>query len=249
VKPQGIQGALKILRFNWPWYAAALAGDALAWGLIRFGWLPGWAVPWAVLGLVVGNFWVLVSFVASHWIYDGSGVARGEWLEGVQPGTCAIGIFHAGQDEATHHVTTRFPDHSIVTFDFFEAESRTSASLLRARRSAGNPGGTPVQGHALPLRSGTLGLAVIAFAAHEIRDPEARVRFFTEIRRVMDAHGRAVVVEHLRDAWNALVYGPGAFHFLGRSAWEETFRRADLQVLEAGRQTPFVRTFILGKRP
>ena len=41
-----------------------------------------------------------------------------------------------------------------------------------------------------------------------------RVKLFAELRRTTRDGGHVIVVEHVRNLANLLVYGPGAFHFL-----------------------------------
>src|SRR5436190_6210 len=67
---------------------------------------------------------------------------------------------------------------------------------------------------ALPFAGGTLDALFLVFAAHEIRRPELRLRFFQELRRTLAPRGRLLIVEHLRDPANFAAFGPGFFHFL-----------------------------------
>jgi hypothetical protein len=67
---------------------------------------------------------------------------------------------------------------------------------------------------------GTPADLVVGFLAlHEVRDSSKRKQLFSELRRVTTASARMIIVEHLREAANLAVYGPGAFHFLPRQAW------------------------------
>ena len=95
----GYRGVRQIVRFNWPWYAAALAVTGAAVGvgcsgLLVAPWCTAVAVP-----VVLADVWLLMSLAVSHAIYDRSGVARGEWLRGFA--VAKVVVCHFGQDEAT----------------------------------------------------------------------------------------------------------------------------------------------------
>ena len=101
----------------------------------------------------------------------------------------------------------------------------------------------------MPLADGSIDLAVLAFAAHELRDHDGRVVLFRELTRTLAGDGRLVVLEHLRDGWNLLAYGPGVFHFLSRRTWLRCFAAAGLSVVQESRVTPWVRRFELRRSP
>jgi SAM-dependent methyltransferase len=245
----GFRGVLQIVRFNWPFYAIAvlvnLAVAALVWcDVVSGSWS---AVALGAAG--ISDLWLLTSLAVSHYIYDRSGIARSEWLRDLAPETVhATAAFHAGHDEASAALRSRFPDARVAVFDFFDDKKNTEASLLRARALAGDEScAVPVAIDAIPLSTSELDLACVVFAAHEIRRADDRALLFRELARVLKTEGRLIVVEHLRDAWNGFAYGPGVLHFLPRSAWMRTFASSELIVHREARVTPFVTVFELSR--
>ena len=249
----GWAGMGRIVRFNWPWYAAAVATIAAGTALLLSS--PGlWPAASALVlaGLVAAVFWLLTSLAVSHYVYDRSGVARGEWLGLIDPGRVRrAAVLHAGQDEATAIATGLLPRAEWHIFDFHAPSRSGTPSLRRARAAAAKQGGgasvEAIAPDAIPLEDGALDLELVVFAAHEIRRESERAAFFGELGRVLAPGGRLIVVEHLRDAWNLLAYGPGALHFLSRATWGRAFAAARLSVLDERRCTLFVRVVELGR--
>jgi SAM-dependent methyltransferase len=240
-------GVLKIVRYNWPWYALALAA-AVGTLLVLAAARPPAPVAAALsAGLLAAGWWACASLAVSHYVYDASPVARAAWLDGVPPGSVRrAAAFHAGEDEASAALAARFPDAERAVYDFFDPERASTPSLLRARALAAGAAAA-VASSALPLADASLDLACVVFAAHELRADADRAAFFRELGRVLRPEGRVLVVEHLRDAWNAAAYGPGALHFLPRGRWSRTFAAAGLALKKESRCTPFVAVFELGR--
>jgi hypothetical protein len=240
-------GVLKIARFNWPWYAAAVATTVTGIFLLRSGVLGG---PWTTLGttgLFLANFWLLVSLAVSHYVYDRSAVSRGEWLRNVDTTAVRrVAIFHAGQDEASDVVARVLPAADIKAFDFYDPSRNGTSSLQRARTLTDSHG-VSIAPDSIPLNDSMLDLGFVVFAAHEIRDRDERSVFFREVARALAPAGRILVVEHLRDVWNFLAFGPGAFHFFSRRTWGLCFSDAGLKPLRESSCTRFVRVIELGK--
>lgn len=240
-------GVLKIVRFNWPWYLGAAAITAAGVILITSGILRGAAVAVAATFTLLADFWLLASLAVSYYVYDRSAFARGEWLNGAALSAgCRAAVFHAGLNEAAVATARFLPASSVRVFDFYEPERNGTRSLKRARAQAGQKAEAISPGR-IPVDNGVLDICLVVFAAHEIRRDKERATFFAELARTLAAGGRVYVVEHLRDAWNLLVYGPGAFHFLSRATWIRSFAGGGLAVLQERSCTPFVRVFELGK--
>ena len=237
-------GVAKILRFNWPWYAAAVVATGLGLAALVW-WIP--AGPWrmvAVAALAVGNSWLLLSLIVSHVVYDRSALARGGWLDGAQ--AASIAILHAGHDEGSIHVARLLPGAVCQVFDISDPAHGLSPSLRRARaEAAASATAIVVPSSSIPLPDGTIDLALVVFAAHELRDDGTRSGFFRELARIVGPRGRIVVIEHQRDTWNLLAYGPGFLHFLSRRSWLHTFAAAGLHLTGDDTFTPWVHAFEL----
>lgn len=240
-------GVLKIVRFNWPWYATAVGATILGIALIHSGVLNSAWEKLAIAGLITANFWMLASLAVSHYVYDRSPVARGDWLRRVDANQVQqVAIFHAGQDEASPTVEKKLRHAKVERFDFIESGQPMTPSLQRAR-ALSNANDRAIVFNTMPLADSTIDLSLVVFAAHEIRHAKQRTAFFRELARVLSPAGTLLVVEHLCDIWNLLAFGPGAFHFFSRGTWCANFRDAGLVLLHEETCTPFVRVFQLEK--
>jgi SAM-dependent methyltransferase len=218
------QGARHILRFNWQWYALALAVAVV---------LPPIVVAPAIL-------WSVLSLAVSHYVYDRSPLYRFTWLSlPVPPRSCVH--LHAGFDETSALLGQVFPEATHRVFDLYDPAEMTEPSIARAR----NTTAPHADWRALPLPTAGADAVFLLFAAHELRRAPARVALFREAARVLRTGGRIVVAEHLRDWANFFAFGPGFFHFLPERAWREAARDAGLRVRRRFRVTPFVAVFEL----
>jgi SAM-dependent methyltransferase len=243
----------QIVRFNWPFYAAALAVVAIAPVVIP--WLP--PTRWIRIPLYAGTglvaMWLVASLAASWIVYDRSRLMDWDWILqalGFHPASW-INI-HAGHDESTPKLRALFSDAHGRVFDIYDPAVMTEPSIVRARFQRGAPdadGALRLAEHAdyrrLPLPTGTIDAALLLLSAHELRSDEARAALFTELRRVLGPGGRIVVAEHLRDWANFLAYGPGVLHFHSRRTWVRCFARHRFDVHREFSITPFVRIFVL----
>src|SRR5262249_48792232 len=105
------RGVSQIVRFNWPFYAAALAVAAIA------AWIP-LLRPLAALAI----FWPGGSLVVSWLVYAGSRLSRWTWAAdplGFRP-RAWINL-HAGLDESTPALRRVLPRGGDRAFDFYDA--------------------------------------------------------------------------------------------------------------------------------
>lgn len=235
----------QIVRFNWPFYAAALAVVAIAPAVIpRLPLAPWMRIPlYAGTGLVA--MWLVASLAASWIVYDRSRLMDWDWILqalGFHPASW-INI-HAGHDESTPALRALFSDAHGRVFDIYDPAEMTEPSIVQARKHAVHEA-EHADYRRLPLPTGTIDAAMLLLSAHELRSDEARAALFTELRRVLGPGGRIVVAEHLRDWANFLAYGPGFLHFHSRRTWVRCFARHRFDVHREFSITPFVRIFVL----
>jgi SAM-dependent methyltransferase len=249
-----MRGLKQIVRFNWPFYAAAIAAAGLvpvAAARLPLPW-PIRASAYAATALVV--LWILASLLASWVVYDCSRLMEWDWVLqalGFSPKSWIN--LHAGLDESTPALRKIFKDASGRVFDIFDAREMTEPSIHRARlRSlrqlrAGSAGlqSERADYRHLPVATGTIDVATLLLSAHELRSETARSALFTELRRVLGPGGRVIVAEHLRDWANFLAFGPGCLHFHSRRTWALCFSRHRFDIHREFSITPFVRVFVL----
>lgn len=248
-QPGRFTGVTQIFIYNWPFYAGTVAIDLLATLLLVTLTLPG-AIRFAIFLLALGStFWAFSSLLVSHYVYDRSALYELDWLTAVLRASPKSWVnIHAGLDQTSESLLRLFPVTNPHILDVYDRSQMSEPSIARAReRSIGSFAAEKANPLSLPLGDGECDTVFLIFVAHELRHRSARLQFFREIARSLQPGGRVVLVEHLRDLSNFLVYGPGAFHFFSRHEWLTLGSRAGLFPLAERSVTPFVRCLVFTK--
>ncbi|MFJ6382834.1 class I SAM-dependent methyltransferase [Kitasatospora sp. NPDC092039] len=215
-RPSGVR---EVVRYNWPMYAAGAL--TVAAGRVLARRLPGPAAALARTAAATAAGYLALSTLATCCVYDRSELHRYDWLPELLPGGPGDHlVVSTGLDEASRPLAARHPEARGRLADLYDPALTASGSIRRARRHAPPaPGGIPARPDALPAATGTLDTVFAVFAAHELRRSADRTALFAEAARALRPGGTLLLVEHLRDAANTAVYGPGAWHFLPRGTW------------------------------
>jgi SAM-dependent methyltransferase len=241
------QGVLQILDFNRSKYLAAAAGFGAA--IAAWSFLTPMGRAAVLVGVAPLMFWMVSSLVVSHYVYDCFPLYDFYWLSRALTHSPRRWInIHAGWDETSGLLARVFPDALGETVDIFDRRIMTESSIERARRrqNGGSPA-TPACYDSLPFENATVDTAFAIFAAHELRQHKERVRLFKEVARILTVGGEFVLVEHTRDGWNFLAFGPGFLHFFSARAWRRAACEAGLTVRREFAMTPFVHVWIMGR--
>ncbi|MBO9563592.1 MAG: methyltransferase [Niastella sp.] len=242
-----MQGVYNIIRFNWHFFVMAIGGIITLLLLAKYGSPILQALLIAIaIGMLLS---MIISLTVSWYVYDRSALYTLNWMPATlsHPQAHIVNI-HAGFDETSALLARKYPDASLTVFDFYDPQLHTEVSIRRARKAyLPYPGTQAINTSHIPLEANTVDHIYLILAAHEIRSDEERTRLFTQLKNALRSNGAITVVEHLRDVNNFLAYNIGAFHFLSRYTWHNTFAQAGLQVDNNFSLTPFIAVYTLTK--
>ena len=236
---------MQIFQYNWTFYAAAFLLGGAGLVLLLTISLPLWLRVGLWVAIVAGLFWSVASLAVSHYVYDSSGLYEFDWLNDLLPHPPLVWVnIHAGLDETSALLAQRYPQAHGQTLDIYDPTQMTEPAIKRARvLTASAWPATPADFRALPVADQSCDVVFVIFSAHELRAEAARRLFLGELHRILQAQGKVILVEHLRDLPNFLAFGPGAWHFLSRSTWLRDARAVQFTVATELKLTPFVRAF------
>lgn len=241
------EGIYNIVRFNWHFYVLALV--AISFVLLAGLWLWPSLMFVAILASILVALPLISSLLISYYIYDRSDLYSLNWLDHITLNKAgSIVNIHAGFDESSHLLKHKFPEATLSVLDFYDPVKHTEVSIKRARNAyPAFPGTRTISTSEWPLTENSSDLIFLILAAHEIRNEQERLAFFTGLKQALKPDGKIIVTEHLRDLPNFMAYTIGFFHFLPESHWKKAFKDSGLHIEERFRITPFINTFILTK--
>lgn len=238
------QGLSNIIRFNRHFFIAALLVILLLVIGINVAGLS--IQPYLIASVILAVTSLIIPLVISWYVYDASGLYQLNWV--TLPHNPAIVNINAGFDETSALLQSKFSDARLYVFDFYDAARHTELSIKRARKAyPPHPGTQLVSASKLPMDDNSIDIVFLFLSAHEIRDREERIVFFSEAKRILKPGGKIYVTEHLRDLPNFLAYNIGFFHFHSRSAWQQSFEKSGLAIEQEIKNNPFITTFVLTK--
>lgn len=238
------QGVLNIIRFNWHLYVLALIGVCAL--MVACTYVPPFAEVLMLISSLVIVVTILVSLLVSYFVYDRSDLYDLNWTGSNLTNAQRILNIHAGFDEITPILRSKFPSSFVDIFDFYDPLKHTEISIKRARKLYPQSLETKsIATNQLPLQDNSIDTSIVFLSAHEVRNEEERILFFQELGRVTLPKGQVMVTEHLRDINNFLAYTIGFLHFHSRKTWTSTFTAAGFRIMKEIKTTPFVTTFII----
>lgn len=242
-------GVIQIVRYNWTLYAAAMVVAAIVVALVVVVHPSTLLAAVLSLGATTAVFWLALSLAVSHYIYDRSDLYRWVWIrELVATNPGHVVNIHAGLDETSAALQEMYHAAEVTILDIYDPAEMPEPSIARARREERTRlASVRADFRKLPLQEASADFVTVIFVAHELRRGAAKEALFREAERILRPGGRLLLVEHVRDSWNLLAFGPGAFHFFPRGEWLRVGESAGFHLEKEFARTPFVRAFVFGR--
>jgi SAM-dependent methyltransferase len=232
-----------VLRFNAPLVGAAALAATVGLGMARAP-LPRAIRTAGALGSVAALHLLAGSALAARLVFGPSGVTDYRWLTDALGGAPRRWLnVTTGFDDTTGTLARLWPESTGLAIDRFDVAVPHERALRAARALRPPSGPSTLPSSELPLPDASVDAVLLLMAAHEVRAPGERRLLFREAARVLEPGGLLIVVEHLRDAANTLVFGPGSLHFERAETWRRAGTDAGLRLDREARRTPFVRSF------
>jgi len=183
------EGVTNIIRFNWHFYVAAFA-VAIALFIVR-NYVSGYIEMFVLLMLLSIVISVILSLATSFYVYDCSQLYSLNWIDSlpILKGSQLINI-NAGFDETSALLSKKYPSAELTVFDFYDPQKHTEVSIARARKRYAVYSNTiNISTSNVPLQSQSADYIFAILSAHEIRNKEERILFFTKLKNGLKDDG------------------------------------------------------------
>jgi SAM-dependent methyltransferase len=210
--------------------------------ILALPFLPPLGRAAILLGAAPAIFWMASSLIVSYYVYDHFPLYDLRWILRILKRAPRKWVnIHCGFDETSGLLAAIFPEAAGQVVDIYDPRVMTETSIQMARslrRPA--PGDIAARYDALPWSDASFDAAFLIFAAHELRHHCQRVSLFQEVARILAPGGDLILMEHSRNLWNFLAFGPGFLHFFSQRAWRIAALHAGFSL-----QTEFSRTLFV----
>ena len=234
--------SVKLTYYSWPLYLTSLV-IILVSLFVLFYADASQAFKIAISLVLALTSWLTISSIIGFmWMYDLSTFPSCKWIEQLQltPNNCLQ--INTGLEQTRLNLKLAYPEATHQEFDIFDHDSMSSPPINRARKSEGLTNNcTPYD--SIPLKNGWSNATFIVLSAHEIRNSVERDKMFNEAIRKTEKGGHIILVEHIRDLFNTIVFGPGVFHFYGHKLWINLDSRFAIEHQTNFSATPFFRIY------
>lgn len=238
------QGVLNILSFNRHFYVIGITVLLLIITICSFIDTPSFII-WCIVGTFL--YGLLMPLIVSAYVYDFSGYYNFNWLNQFKIKDSKKNVFvniNAGFDEISFLIKNKFPKSNLKVFDFYNADKHTEPAIIRARKvSLIYPETKQIKYNSIPLETNSVDLIFLLSAVHEIRNNNEKIDFLKECHRICKTKGKIILVEHLRDVSNFLVFSVGFTHFFSSKTWKKVFKNGGFQFVKEMKFTPFMSIF------
>ncbi len=199
-----------------------------------------------ILAIIGTLYFTVSSLFFSFLIYDYSDLYKFKWLEKYKTKGTIISIY-SGYTEAGPLLDKALPECSIIHLDFFDDNVSITTSIKEAKKlSSAFHSKKIIYNNWKDNQKGNLILFMQSL--HELRIHTQQIDCLSEASsHLATKESRIIVVEHLCDYKNFLIYSIGAFHFFGKKRWHNVFKNSGLTIEEELTITPFIKIFILKK--
>jgi hypothetical protein len=216
--------------------------------LLYFIALPSYLF-YLLLAVLIGTIYFSISSILfSYFIYDRSDLYKFNWLKEFNrtKNNPLINVY-SGYTEAGHLLEKIFVGYPVYHFDFFDIKVSVTKSIQKAKALSPKLINKDIKYNKWEsdLKADTI---LFMQSLHELREENQQSDCLREAYACLRSEdSRIVVVEHLCDLKNLLIYSWGALHFFGEKRWKNVFNNSALKIEKEFNLTPFIKVFVLKK--